>query len=239
MRTMAIAGAIILLGACSASGAQGDQAGHHAQRSFQVGAFDKIALSGSPDVVVTVGGAPAVRAEGDAATVERLEITVENGQLHIGLRNGGSWSWFGHHDGVTVYVTAPALSAASIAGSGDMRIDRAEGPRFTGSVSGSGGLTVAAVRAPETSFSLTGSGDVRASGAAQHASLSIVGSGDIDLSGLQATDANISLTGSGDASIHASGTAAVELMGSGDVTVTGGAHCTISKAGSGDVHCGA
>lgn len=238
MRSLAIAGAVVLLGACSASGAQGNEARHHAQRNFPVGTFDKIALSGSPDVVVTVGGAPSVRAEGDARTVERLEVTVENGQLHIGLRNGASWSWFGHHDGVTVYVTAPSLAAASIAGSGDMRIDRAEGPRFTGSVSGSGGLTVAAVRAPETSFSLTGSGDVRASGASQHASLSIVGSGDIDLSGLQAADANISLTGSGDASIHATGTAAVELMGSGDVTVTGGAHCTISKAGSGDVRCG-
>lgn len=238
MRTMAIAGAIILLGACSASGAQGNEARHHAQRNFPVGAFDKIALSGSPDVVVTVGGAPAVRAEGDADAVERLEVTVENGQLHIGFRNGGGWSWFGHHDSVTVYVTAPSLAAASIAGSGDMRVDRAEGARFTGSVSGSGGLTVAALRAPETSFSLTGSGDVRASGTAQHASLSIVGSGDIDLSGLQTGDATISLTGSGDASIHASGAATVQLMGSGDVTVTGGAHCTISKAGSGDVRCG-
>jgi hypothetical protein len=238
MRSLAIAGAVIILGACHASGAQGNEARHHAQRTFQVGAFDKIALSGSPDVVVAVGGAPSVRAEGDSSMVERLEVTVENGQLHIGVRNGGSWSWFGHHDGVTVYVTVPSLAAASVAGSGDMRIDRAEGPRFTGSVSGSGGLTVAALQAPEAAFSLTGSGDVRAAGTAQHASLSIVGSGDIDLSGLQTGDATVSLTGSGDASIHATGTAAVELMGSGDVTVTGGAHCTISKAGSGDVRCG-
>jgi Putative auto-transporter adhesin, head GIN domain len=242
MRTMAIAGAILILGGCSAGARTSDSQHRTAQRSFTVGAFERISLSGSPDVIVTVGGgAPTVRAEGDADAVERLEIVAENGELRIGTRDGGhSWSWFSHHDrGVTIHITVPSLSGAAIAGSGGIRIDRVEGPRFAGSVTGSGDLNIAAVQAAETSFSVTGSGDIRVAGGGQRTTLSVTGSGDIDLSRMQIADATAAIVGSGDISVRATGTASVNIQGSGDVTVTGGARCSVNKAGSGDAHCDA
>jgi hypothetical protein len=238
MRAIALLSSVFVLGACHAGGHASEGGGPAVSRNFQVGAFDRIALSGSPDVIVTVGGAPSVRAEGDQAMLDRLEIAADGGQLRIGMRNG-SWSWFGgSHRGITVHVTVPALVATSTAGSGDMRIDRVDSPRFAGSISGSGDLQIAALRVPETSFSVTGSGGIRAAGTGQRTNASVTGSGDIDLSGLQVADATLAVTGSGDVSAHASGTAAIQIQGSGDVTVTGGAHCTISKAGSGEAHCG-
>ena len=239
MRTIALLGAAALVTACHSAGSA-EGTGPLAQRDFPVaGAFDKIALSGSPDVVVTVGAAASVRAEGEADQLDRLEITNVNGQLQIGLRNNsGSWFSWGHHRGITVHVTLPALAGASINGSGDMRIDRVQGPAFAGSVTGSGDMNIAALTADQASFTVTGSGDITAAGHARQATASVTGSGDLHLAQLETEAATLALAGSGDIGIRATQTAAVELRGSGDITVAGPARCTISKSGSGDVHCG-
>ena len=240
MRIVALLSSVLILGACHANGHASDRdSGPAESRNFPVAAFDRIALSGSPDVIVTVGAAPSVRAEGTAASLDRLEITSEGGQLRIGTRNGSNWSWFGggSHRGITVHVTVPSLVATATAGSGDIRIDRIDSPRFAGSISGSGDLQIAALRAPETTFSVTGSGGIHAAGTSRHANASVTGSGDIDLSGLEATDAELAVVGSGDVSVRATGTAAISIQGSGDVTVTGPARCTINKSGSGEAHC--
>ncbi|HEY5711139.1 MAG TPA: head GIN domain-containing protein [Allosphingosinicella sp.] len=243
MRNVALLSSAIVLCACHANGhaeghADARDSGPSESRNFQVAAFDRIALAGSPDVIVTVGGAPSVRAEGSTASLDRLEIVSEGGQLRIGMRSGTSWSWFSSsHRGITVHVTVPSLVATSTAGSGDIRIDRVAGPRFAGSISGSGDLQIAALQSPETTFSVTGSGGITAAGTSQHTNASVTGSGDIDLSGLEATDATLAVVGSGDVSVRATGTAAIDIRGSGDVTVTGPARCTVSKSGSGEAHC--
>jgi hypothetical protein len=241
MRNIVLLGAVASLAtACHAAGSA-EESGPAVQRDFPVaGAFDKIALTGSPDVVVTVGGAASVRAEGEASQLDRLEIVNQNGQLRIGLHSGsGGWFDWGTHRGIVVHVNLPALAGASIAGSGDMRIDRVQGPAFAGSVTGSGDMNIAALTSDQASFTINGSGDITAAGHARQANLSLVGSGDLHLAQLETAAATVSLAGSGDIGIRATQTAAIDLRGSGDVTVTGPAHCTINKAGSGDVHCGA
>jgi hypothetical protein len=225
--------------ACHAGGSA-ERTGPAVAREMPVaGAFDRIALSGSPDVVVTVGGPASVRAEGDQETLDRLEITNQNGELQIGLRStSGNWFSWGHHGGLTVHVTLPALAGASVTGSGDMRIDRVQGPRFAGSITGSGDMEVGNVAVGEASFAVTGSGGITAAGTAQQATGSVTGSGDLHLDRLEAANATLAVAGSGDIGIRATQTAAIELRGSGDVTVAGPARCTISKSGSGDAHCG-
>jgi hypothetical protein len=235
--------AVLLLGACNMNANAHDDGNHqNVRRDFQVGAFQKVSLEGSHDVVVTVGGTPSVRAEGDKALIDRLDIRVENGELKIGTqRNEQGWSWnFGgnHHGHVTVYVTAPSLAGASIGGSGDMKIDKVAGGDFSASVGGSGDMTVASVQASQTHFSVAGSGSITASGKAQQASISIAGSGDLVAGGLEIGDATVSVVGSGDVTARATQTADVSIMGSGDVTLSGGAKCSIHKMGSGDVRCG-
>ena len=227
--------------ACSAGAQEGDSDAHRSgaqgQRDFQVGAFESVSLEGSHDVVVAVGAAPSVRAEGDAAAIERLDIRVENGTLKIGSRR--SDGWFSRNRGhVTVHVTAPALNAASIGGSGDMRIDRVEAPRFAASIGGSGDMEIGALRARQASFSIAGSGDIRAAaGQVEEADISIAGSGSVSAGALQTRRADVSVVGSGNVSLQASETVEASIMGSGDVNVQGTARCSVSRMGSGDVHC--
>lgn len=236
-KLLAIGPVAILAAACSAGAGQGDEqpSGAQGSRNFEVGAFQSVALEGSHDVVVTVGGAPSVRAEGDAAAIERLDIRVENGALKIGSRRSG---WFSRHHGhVTVHVTVPALNGASIGGSGDMRIDRVQAAAFAASIAGSGDLEIGALRARRANFSIAGSGGIRAAGTADDADISIAGSGSVSGESFEAKRADVSILGSGDVSLRATEAVDASILGSGDVNVRGPAHCSVSKMGSGDVHC--
>jgi len=184
----AIVGMAAVTAACAANGADaGDQT--MGQRSFAASGFDKIDSAGSQRVVVTVGGAASVRAEGPQAALDRLEIGVEDGSLHIGNRSG-SWT-SGSRQPVTIHVTVPALAGASVGGSGMISVNRVEGPRFAGTVGGSGTLLIEQLRVAEAEFSVGGSGSINASGAVQRLDANLGGSGGLDFGGLEARLANL------------------------------------------------
>ena len=236
-RIVTAAALALLAGACHVgSKAEDRDAGPQTSRTFQVGAFDKLAVSGPYEVNVVSGGAPGVSATGGANLLDETEVVVENGTLKIRpkKRGGIHFNW---HEGKAVFtVNAAALHAAAIAGSGGVNVDKVAGD-FDGSVAGSGGLKLASVAGGKISLNIAGSGGIDAAGKADSVDLSIAGSGDIRVGGLAAKTADVSIAGSGNVAANASDTAAVSIMGSGDVEITGGAKCSVSKAGSGDVRC--
>ncbi|MDQ3075399.1 MAG: DUF2807 domain-containing protein, partial [Pseudomonadota bacterium] len=213
-------------------------AGAAVDRTFAVGAFDRITVSGPYDVTVKTGGQAGVSARGGDAILAETEVVVEDGELKIRTksRRGIRWTW-GKDNQVKILVTAPAIRAATIAGSGGIDIDRVAGGDFNGQVAGSGDLSLGTIDATNAEFGIAGSGGIRAAGKVDTLEVDIAGSGDVDLSALTATDASVSIAGSGNVRTRATGTAKVSMMGSGNVEVTGGAKCAVSKHGSGDVRC--
>ena len=212
--------------------------GSTVSRNYQIGAFDKIEVSGPYDVKIATGGAPGASATGGDKLLDETEVVVEGSTLRIRAKKhkGFRWSW-GKRGNAEFTVTTAALRGAEIAGSGEIAVDKVEGD-FYGAVAGSGDLRLAAVKGGNVELSIAGSGGIKAIGIAQSAKVGIAGSGDVDVAGLAAKTAEVSIAGSGNVRANASDTAKVEIMGSGDVTVTGGAKCSVSKAGSGNVTCG-
>src|SRR5205085_8430910 len=98
MRALFFASILAVTAACSAGArnhdsgnARGELSGPRISRDFQVaGAFDKVNLNGPMDVDVRVGAQASVRAEGQAAGLDRLEITVVDGELRVGTKPGTS-----------------------------------------------------------------------------------------------------------------------------------------------------
>jgi hypothetical protein len=237
MSTLAVAACNMGANAQESEGSAGG--GRMTQRSYQLGGFDAVGSAGSQDVIVAVGSAHSVRAEGDSEVLDRLDIRVEDGTLKIGHKKGSDWSGLfkGDRPKTRIFVTMPAIRSAAVAGSGDMRVDRVQGERFAASIAGSGDIEVAQMQVRDAKFSVAGSGNIKASGTAEKSTTSIAGSGDIDLGGVRVRTASVSVAGSGDVRIHASETADISIVGSGDVEVAGSARCNVSKRGSGDVRC--
>ena len=225
--------------ACSvAGGEEGDGAapvGTGTTRSYDVKGFTEVSLAGSDDVDVRVGPAFSVRAEGPTEVLDRLRIDRRGDALTVGRKRGLNLGTV--RGSAKVFVTLPRITGASVAGSGDLAVDRAEGERFEGSLAGSGNLSVGALGVRGATFNLAGSGDVTAAGRAERLDVSIAGSGNVDARGLRAGSADVSIAGSGDVNAAVNGPATVNLVGSGDADLGPDARCTVHKMGSGSARC--
>ncbi|GAA0736097.1 head GIN domain-containing protein [Sphingomonas japonica] len=233
--------AALPLAACGGNAASGEAGAAAAQggvtRDYPVRDFTRVELRGSDDVEVRTGGAFAIRATGDPASIERLEIKKVGDELRIGRKGRDGFRWRDDDKGVTITVTMPAIRGGSLAGSGDLTIDRAEGD-FDADLAGSGDLTVGALAGGAVRLSVAGSGALSAAGTADRLVLDIAGSGDIRAEQLRARTAEVSIAGSGDASAAVNGPAQVSLVGSGSADLGSAARCTVSKVGSGEARCG-
>lgn len=229
MRILAIlaAGAVAAFASTQASAAE---------RKFTVTGFNEIEVAGPFDVVVSVGKGQSVRAVGAAKDIDRLKVEVSGNELRIGSKERGWMDW-SDSDPVKIWVTVPALKAVSLAGSGDMQVDRVKADAFVASIAGSGDLAIASLTASNARFSIAGSGDLTASGSCRTAEVSIAGSGDVDISGLRCQTLSARVAGSGDITAHATNDAKLTVMGSGAIVVAGGAKCDVSKMGSGSARC--
>ena len=155
MSRLSILAALATLTACGTVHAE--SAGPNGSRSFGAHGFDRVSLRGSDNVVVKVGGAESVNATGPQNILDKLKVEVVDGELRVG-REKNSWNvdW-GKHDPVVITVTLPEIKGASVAGSGDMKVDTVRTASFTGSIAGSGNLAIAALRADAASLSIAGS----------------------------------------------------------------------------------
>lgn len=236
-----IAAALVATTASLAACTQGhaESGGPTVSRSYNIGRFTQIEVAGPYDVEVRTGANPSVSARGSEKLLERTVVEVQGDKLVIKPQQRNNWfGGFSTHGKATFAVTVPQLTGASIAGSGDIKIDHVQGDRFAGDVAGSGSLNVTALDVQTLKLAIAGSGGVKAgAGRAQSAEYEIAGSGDVDAGAVQAQQAKVSIMGSGSVKAQAKGTADVSIMGSGDVDVSGGAKCNVSKAGAGNVRC--
>lgn len=209
-----------------------------AQRSYEVSDFEKIVGTGSNHFVVATGARASVRATGPALTLERFEVVVEDRELRINLkkeyRNDRSSRKLAP---ATYTITLPRIRAATLAGSGDMSVDRVDAGAFSAVLAGSGKLRVDNLAVEEANLTLAGSGELTVSGTARSSDVSIAGSGKVQARGLRSRTASVAVAGSGDTALTVSGDADISIVGSGDVDIAGTTRCEVSKMGSGRATC--
>lgn len=229
-------GAAAALGACHTADREEAAGSSTATKDYNVGDFKEIESAGSYDVTVKTGSAPSVRAEGPADMLAKLRIEVKGDTLRISPDKSRNFHW-GRSGNIRIAITVPELRAASIAGSGNIAVDKISGDSFKGNIAGSGELDLPSVNVKQAEFNIAGSGSAKVAGKAESAEYTIAGSGDLDGANLETKDATVNVAGSGDIRAKATGTVSGAVMGSGNVTITGGAKCDVKKMGSGSINC--
>lgn len=215
-------------------GKQVQPSGKRIARTFDLKGFTSVEVMGPDDVEIRHGDAFAVRAEGDSAVLDVLDIKVSGNGLKVSrksgfrIRNGGD---------VKIFVTLPNLVSVSSMGPGDMEIDRGDGD-FKVDLIGPGDIDIGSVAGGNINLDLKGPGNITiAGGTAAELKASIMGPGDIDTKGVTATSANVSITGPGDVDATVKGPAKVSIMGPGNANIGGGAQCTVNRLGPGEANC--
>ncbi len=186
--------------------------GIRATAARTTGDFRRVRVALAGDVRVAVGGATRVELSGDDNLLEHVRTRVVDDELVIDT--DGERLRF--RENLRVEIACPALEAATLAGSGTLRVEGLAGEHFEGSLSGSGEL------------------DLR--GKVAHLALSLTGSGELKCRDLAAVEAQVSVSGSGDVHVNAQTRLSVSISGSGDVRYSGGVtQVTRSVAGSGTI----
>lgn len=244
-----IAGAGLAILGTSIGAAQGGASATTTARSYQLTGFDQIGVVGPHRILVAVGPAFSIRAEGPQKTLDDTKVEIDGGRLEIHPdkerweqrcgrrgdgRNNRCWD---DYQPATFHVTLPQITGASLVGGGSMAIDRIEGSRFSASVAGTGDLDVAAMRVDDAKFSIAGEGGLSVRGSARRSRVSIAGSGNFRAREMASDEASISIAGSGDVALTVRDDARVSIVGAGDVEISGPARCAVSRVGGGRVRC--
>lgn len=181
------------------------------EESRTLAPFRSIRLEGSVNVVFTSSPKTSLRLVAQQNIFPLIVTSSGGGVLRIGSRGSYSTS-----AGITVHVTGPSLSSASVSGSGNITASDLKGDNFEALVMGSGDITL--------------------SGQVDSASLTVMGSGDIDARDLRAHSLHVGISGSGDAEAYASKSVDVSVAGSGSARIFGNpANRKVDRTGSGEV----
>ncbi|TLM95335.1 head GIN domain-containing protein [Hymenobacter jeollabukensis] len=203
-----------------------------------VGAFTRVQLAGSMEVIVTQGNAQKVEVVGQPEDVKEVETTVEKGRLRVGTVNHTGMSWRNFKGPVKVYVTVTTLEGLSVSGSGNLHADNTlTGKAVTVAVSGSGQLR-APLQAEVVEASVSGSGQMRLNGSTRSLSASVSGSGRIEAAELKASTCEARISGSGNCRLNVAETLDAHISGSGNIYYAGSPRVTSHVAGSGRVSKG-
>jgi len=206
-------------------------------KTVMLTSFDRIRVEGPFDVTLTTGKGAGGVLSGDDRAIERVNLRVEGRTLIVGAGVDGWGGYPGEAIGqVTVRVTTPSLRSATVAGGGQLRVDRMRAQQIDLSVAGAGALSVAGVEADQVNATMNGSGAMTLAGKSGRARFVNSGTGAIDAAGLVARDLTVLSQGMGTGSFNALYTADISAMGLGGISVAGAAKCTVR--GVGPVACG-
>ena len=205
--------------------------------------FEKIEISGSPNVYYTQADTFSVKVRGPKDAMENILTDVDGGTLSI--RNRGKMGVVNivihDEDEAEIYVTSPDLISVRLNGSGDFTSEkRIDTDQMEVVLRGSGDMTVRDLICDACHVELVGSGDINIDRLeTKESDVTLVGSGDIAINQWRVLSTRLGLKGSGDIKVNFNeGCQAVdsELRGSGDITLRGVvSRFSQQKTGSGDI----
>jgi hypothetical protein len=205
--------------------------------------FEKIEISGSPNVYYAQADSFSVKVRGPKDGLENILTDVNDGTLSI--RNRGKMGVVNivihDEDEAEIYVTSPDLVSVRLNGSGDFTAEhRIDTDQMEVVLRGSGDMRINDLICDACHVELVGSGDIGIDRLeTKESDVTLVGSGDIAIGLWRVLSTRLSLKGSGDikASFNEDCQAVdSELRGSGDITLRGVvSRFNMHKTGSGDI----
>jgi hypothetical protein len=180
----------------------------------EVASFDRLEINGV-DVKVVEGDGRHVRVYAGENVIDRVETESSGGLLQINVRDRGIVIGSDPLGDAQVEVTAAALEAVQVEGSGDVLLEDLD--------------------AQNLELDLEGAADLEATGTVDDLTATIQGAGDADLSQLTVRTATVEAQGAADVALNVSERLDVTVQGAGDVTYRGDPQVRSEVEGAGDL----
>jgi hypothetical protein len=159
-------------------------------RTYDLNGFDTVIATTGVRAIIITGGAHSVRVEArDATTLDRLDVSVAGGRLHVGFArnfidfvfNGGLMDLlrFGGDLGVTAYITLPALNGVEASSGGRIEASNIKSDRFRADASSGGQLTLLAISGGDVRVDVASGGNAEIEGTATELDASVSSGGNL------------------------------------------------------------
>ena len=185
---------VAIVAAAAVSGCQvhghEEDGGPTVSRNYQVGNFQQIEVAGPYDVEVRTGGNASVSAKGSEKLLEKTDVEVKGDKLVIRPEKQHGFFHFGWSTLAARRASSspcPQLSGATIAGSGDIRVDKVTGQQLQGRGRGFGRPQLSP-RSTSRTLKLVDRGIGRRQGGPARRrppNIDIAGSGDVEAGAVQ------------------------------------------------------
>jgi hypothetical protein len=203
--------------------------------TIPVGDYDDIALGLPAEVIYRQisQDEPFLQVSTDENIVQSLDIFVRGKQLVIKLKEDVNL----YPSRLVIYTNSRSLSRVSVAGSGDVYLERAVNARSMHvSIAGSGNFKSDSLYCESLDVKIAGSGDANLRGAATNARYAIAGSGDIQAFDYLVENLDCRISGSGDIRAYVDKKLNARISGSGDIRYKGSPASVDQKvSGSGSI----
>jgi hypothetical protein len=146
-------------------------------RTYDVGGFDTVNITTGVRAIVTTGGAHQVRVEArDKEILDRLDVSVSGGRLHVGINRsfvdfvlgGGLFDLLRHGGdlGIAAYIELPVLNGAEASSGGRIEASSIRSDRFHADASSGGQVQLLGVAGGDVRANVSSGGRIELEGAA-------------------------------------------------------------------------
>ena len=196
---------------------------------YNLGAFDRVEVSGSAVIRYAQGPRDEVFVEGDEEAQKAVGLELRNGQLNIS--STGAWKfWNSRRTQLT--ITSVELTRLSMSGAADwLAQEPVQAKRLSVSISGAGLARFDQLKAEALSFSVSGAGDGQVNGSVDELNISISGKSNFRGENLQSQRTRVVVSGIGDVKVWAIQDLAITVSGVGTVDYWGPAHVSRRTSG--------
>lgn len=184
----------------------------------EVSNFDRVALDGVGEVILTQGDSYSLVVEAEDNLMEYIKTSVRGDELIINIKSRRPIL---PSRPIKFYVTTPNLEAVSVDGAGTVTIDELNTGSLELDINGSGHVTIDELDADSVLVGIDGVGDLDLTGTADALKININGSGNFNGRSLESQSASVNIDGLGNATINVENNLEVDVNGAGQVVYYG------------------
>jgi Putative auto-transporter adhesin, head GIN domain len=165
-------------------------------KNFEVKDFTSVDVRVAASVFLSKGDTFKCRVEGRERHVERINVSVKNGQLIVRTLKEDFWDF--NEREVYVYIEMPSLEGLEFSGAGSITSKSAwSGEKIKVDLSGAGNIELSDIDYKNLKADMSGAGNMTLSGKALEIDMNMSGAGNIDALHLTAEKGNCDVSGVG------------------------------------------
>lgn len=197
-----------------------------------VGAITAVELSGTGDLTIVPGATPSLSVTADDNVLPLIETEADGATLKLRTR---SRTDIRSQTKIAYTLTVPRLSAITVSGAGNVKVEQLTTGSLTVKLSGAGTANLENLGCKSLTLQISGAGVARASGTAERVTVKLSGAGEVDAAELKTSLADVQVSGAGHVSVFPTLELKARVSGAGDVKYKGRPHVEQKSSGAGRV----